>query len=320
MTLSVEEKELLATQSVSIIILTRERPDVLRRCLQCVYSQDYPQFEVIIVDNSPDDRSEKVVADFPDVIYLRADSGTDNVSKLRNIAIGVTSGDIIAFIDDDTLVHPGWLTALVEGFADARVGGVTGRVIEHTIPEQNTSLIGRLSPGGEILGTFNNHYPNIIDVDYMPGCNMSVRRAVVKEIGGFDPLMHFSRDDQEYSLRVRSAGYHLIFVPGVLVAHLLAPRASKTVQRSGDDPRSRFVSCRSLIYVFVRYHGLRYEFAKLAFWRLPKASIARFLHQPSLTTALYVFSSLTGIVLGYGYGLLGLAGIHRVPFPIGETR
>lgn len=315
-----EETTPLTSLFVSIVIPTRERPDVLRQCLQQVFSQEYPHFEVIIVDNSPDDRSAKVAADFSDAIYLRADPQTDNAAVLRNIALSATQGDIIAFIDDDTLVHSGWLAAVVNGFADETIGGVTGRVIEHTIPEQNTPLIGRLSPGGEILGTFNNHYPNIIDVDYMPGCNMAFRRSIIQEIGGFDPLMHFSREDQELCLRARAAGHRLIFVPSVVVTHLMAPRAAKTVQRSGDDSRSRFIACRSLTYLFVRYFGLRYDFARLAFWGLPKASVARFLHQPNSNNVIYVFSSFVGILSGCGCGLLGFVRMRRVPYPIGRRR
>lgn len=302
---------------ISVIIATRERPESLRKCLSHVFVQDYSAYEVIVIDNSPNDQCQKVVTEFVSARHLKGSHRTDNVASLRNIAISNALGDILAFIDDDTYVTQGWLNAFATVFIDPAVGGATGRVITPGVLEENSSNIARLSPSGEYVGSsLNNTWPQIVEVDHLPGCNMAVRRAMIKQLGGFDPLMHFSREDIELGLRIKAAGYRLVFQPAAVVHHALAPRPTDTVRRTEHDLRSRFIHCRSFTYLFVRYYGLRFDFAKTAFWRLPRQDWANLLRVPSFSNFQTLSVTFGGIAAGYVWAGLAKARMHRVPYPL----
>lgn len=117
---------------VSIIIITRNRPFLLGHCLERVWSQppvalrliagsrdqsesygasasgvDLCDFEVIVVDSSTNDESERVVTRYPATKHIRLHGERNNMPQARNRGIACSTGQIIAFIDDDSMVQPG---------------------------------------------------------------------------------------------------------------------------------------------------------------------------------------------------------------------
>src|SRR5260370_10106064 len=114
---------------VSIIIITRNRPVLLSHCLRRVFDQQYPRKEVIVVDSSFDDETERLVAQYPEIISVRLREQFNNMPQPRNEGFALASGDIIAFIDDDAMVYPHWLEALVAAYQDSTVGAVGGRIV-----------------------------------------------------------------------------------------------------------------------------------------------------------------------------------------------
>src|SRR5689334_302599 len=125
--------------TVSIIVITRNRPTLLRYCLEHILAQLYPHKEIIVVDSSSDDESGRVVAQYPDVRSVRLRGQRNNMPQARNAGIAISSGEIIAFIDDDAMAEPGWLDTLVDSYQDETVGAVGGRVIE--IPKPHSDLL-----------------------------------------------------------------------------------------------------------------------------------------------------------------------------------
>src|SRR5437764_14858343 len=81
---------------VSVIIITYNRPFLLKHCLNRVLEQKYPYKEVIVVDSSPNDESERVVAEFPEVMSVRLRGRRNNMPQARNEGIAASSGEIIA--------------------------------------------------------------------------------------------------------------------------------------------------------------------------------------------------------------------------------
>src|SRR5260370_12585723 len=114
---------------VSIVIITRNRPFILGYCIEHVLSQPYPHKEIIVVDSSSNKDSERVVARYPEVISIRLRDQKNNMPQARNEGIAAASGDIVAFIDDDALVQPGWLESLLTAYRGEKVGAVGGRTI-----------------------------------------------------------------------------------------------------------------------------------------------------------------------------------------------
>jgi len=300
---------------ISVIIATRDRAEVLARCLEHVMTQEGGPFETIIVDNSVDQQSTRaVVARFPGVNYLRADPNKRNLALMRNLGIQASHGEILAFIDDDTLVAPGWLSALVEAFADPQVGGVSGRVIETDTPEVCTPEIGRFTPRGQITMNFNNMIDRPVPVEFLYGCNMAFRRSALARVGMYDPWYGIVYEEQDLSFRIRKAGYRTLFHPGLTGQHLKASRPAGVTRRSNEfDSRSLHVSSRSLSYLCVSHFGVRFDFARVAFVNLPKGALRSFVDQPSLPRLLAIPAVLTGGLVGYLMAAARKFHIHRPP-------
>lgn len=296
---------------ISVVIATRDRAYALKNCLDRVFSQDSENLEVIVVDNSSDEDTADLIREY-EVIYLRESPKTDNVSYLKNIGVKKSSGEIIAIIDDDSIVQSGWLQTALVAFSDPEIGGISGRVIEAAFPEDNSPIIAKLSPAFDMICNFNNHWPQIVDVDYLYGCNMLWRRQALIKAGIFDNWMHYSRGEQELSIRVKRAGYRLIFHPGVVVQHLRAPRANGAVQRSGNvNFRSRMIHCRSLTYQYARHFGISKGLLKLTLWTLPKGNVVHFLKQPNISTFVMPFYTLFGVFSGFVMAMLTSLGFHE---------
>src|SRR5436190_16374735 len=108
----------MADLTVSILIITYNRPFLLKHCLERVLAQPYPHKEIIVVDSSSNEESERVMAQYPDVISVRLHEQHNNMPQARNEGLAVSSSEIIAFIDDDAMVQPAWLDALVDIYRD----------------------------------------------------------------------------------------------------------------------------------------------------------------------------------------------------------
>lgn len=299
---------------VSVVIATRDRAAVLEQCLQHVVEQGYPYREIIVVDNSADDLTAAVVSRFPVTAYVRESPQTDNVSYLKNVGVNHSRGELVALIDDDSLVQPGWMSAVVTAFNDPAVGGVTGRVVEDVAPVDNSPIIATLSPQDDMICNFNNLWPSPTPVDYLYGCNMIWRREALLRAGGLDLWMSYSREEQEWSIRVKRAGYALIFRPDVIVHHLRAPRAANAVQRSGTKNfRSRLIHCRSLTYQYARHFGISMGLLKLTLWTLPKGDLWELRRRPSLHQAIMPVVTMVGVLWGYAMAGVAVVGLHRPP-------
>ena len=91
---------------VSVVIITRNRPAMLADCLAHVGQQSYIKYEIVVVDSSLSDETAAVVEDWTHATYVRIRGGRNNMPAARNAGIAQARGDVIAFIDDDSMVSP----------------------------------------------------------------------------------------------------------------------------------------------------------------------------------------------------------------------
>ena len=205
----------------SVIVPTFNRADLLRRCLDALAQQDYAgPYEVIVVDDGSTDRTPGVLRSRPGVIHLR--QANRGPAAARNRGIAAATGDILAFTDDDCLVPADWLSRLADGYvrhpAVAGVGGyleAPTEVLEHNLLARFERSVGRDEYGAgprEVLGGF--------DCPAGGTNNMSYRRAVLEEVGGFDEAFPFAAgEDADLKRRITDRGYQLLYTP-VKVTHL----------------------------------------------------------------------------------------------------
>lgn len=240
---------------VSVIIVTRNRPEMICRCLEHLSQQTYELFETIVVDGSSDQQTERLVRQYPSVQYIYLPGGKNKMTFARNLGIRAAQGEIITFIDDDSLVQAGWLENLVNSYTAENVGGVGGRVIdEHEIAAQHQSSglsVGKVFPDGQVTDDFAAELPQPIEVDRLRGCNMSFRKEVFDQVGLFDNHYDFTAnstfEEVDFCARVRKYGYKLLFNSAATVEHLSA-RREDGLPRNVTDSRMMFAYYHNRTY------------------------------------------------------------------------
>jgi glycosyltransferase involved in cell wall biosynthesis len=210
------------TPRLSVIIATKQRHEMLARSVEAILRQDYPDFEVIVVDASPS-ACESLPAD-PRVRYFCLPDAPRNRNWQRNYGIARSTGAIAVLPDDDVIPADNWLANIASCYGDESVGGVGGRVIEGPdIPQ----VLGPNDPvawttwWGEVDGKFRAITPEPVDADHLKGCNVSFRLDLLKAIDGYDERIDgwAMRDETDVCLRIRRLGYRLIYSPTAVVEH-----------------------------------------------------------------------------------------------------
>jgi GT2 family glycosyltransferase len=216
---------------VSVIVCTRRRPEKLRRCLAALRELDPSPAEIIVVDNSPEERRTlNVVEEFTGVIY-RPEPAL-GLSRARNSGILRSSGEIVAFTDDDVLVHPGWLLGVWQAFSQDTVFGVAGLVLPAEL-ETESQIRFEMDFGGFNRGyrpiNFDSLFFNSMLDRGVPvwrigaGANMAFRRNVFSRIGLFDERLGAGAsgcsEDSEFWYRMLAAGMAIAYQPRAVVWH-----------------------------------------------------------------------------------------------------
>ncbi len=243
---------------ISIIIITCNRPFLLRHCLQRVTALPYPDKEIIVVDSSTNNASQPIVAQFSAILYVRLSGQRNNMPQARNKGILASSGNIIAFLDDDSMIQPEWLPALLAAYHDPRVGAAGGRVIRRPEPycnQQKGNPQLRVQPSGVVIAK-DIDLPSTgkIEVDHLIGCNMSFRRQALEQVGGFDINYTLTnlREETDLCIRVKKAGWRVIYDPAIAVLHVSA-RARPFF---GDFPSVQYSNGRNSTYFAIKQFGL----------------------------------------------------------------
>lgn len=206
---------------ISVIVATRDRPDLCRACLVSLLANDYPHREIIVVDQSHGDETEEVVGALtPGVHGLRyVRSAAAGVSRTRNLGIALSQGDVLAFTDDDCLVAADWLAAIAAEFgADAKLMAVYGRVVPLFARAGVIPIAFKESPRREEYE--GRAYP------WRPGygANMALRREAIAQVGCFDEALGVgarfrSCNDVDLTYRLLVGGARMVYSPQVLVYH-----------------------------------------------------------------------------------------------------
>lgn len=236
--------------TLTAVIPSHGRPEALRECLRTIADQevDPDLFDVVVIDDgSPIELSSLVTEIAPLAAYrvrcIRQSAGGLNAA--RNRGIEESSADVIAFLDDDTIVPRGWANAMSRAFAPAEVTGVGGRVkLSLAAPppgwmRKRRSYLAEFELGDE---------PRWLDGDLTPvGANCAARRTALEALGGFrDGLDRLgaslvSNGDTELFRRMRREGGRLRYDPDAWVHHCI-PAERLTVSYFRRRARAQGVS------------------------------------------------------------------------------
>jgi GT2 family glycosyltransferase len=207
--------------SVVICAYTTKRWDQLQAAVESVAGQS-SNVEIVIVVDHDDDLLDMCVDKWPHhrVVPNRFAQG---LSGARNTGVSYTTGEVIAFLDDDAVAESGWLDALTAGFADESVGGVGG----HVKPAWAAAPPSWLPP--EFWWVVGCSYVGLPiearEVRNPIGANMAFTRSVFEHVGGFREeigrvgTIPLGCEETEFSIRARAAGFTVWYLPTAIVHH-----------------------------------------------------------------------------------------------------
>jgi len=200
----------LAWPRVSVIVCSFNGHRTLPQCLKHLGQQNYPNYEVIVVD----DGSAKALAPLVEgetVRLIRVKNG--GLSRARNIGLEAATGEIVAYIDDDAFPDPHWLYYLAHAFRTSDFAGVGGPNIAPLEDGRIAACVDN-APGNPTHVLLSDR-----EAEHIPGCNMAFRRSCLKAIGGFDPFFRIAGDDVDVCWRLQEKGWKLGFHPAAVVWH-----------------------------------------------------------------------------------------------------
>ena len=216
----------------SIVLPAYESHDTIAQSLASILSQRCQDFELIVVDSSPDDRSERIVRDsFASVRYFRA-SKRLLPHEARNDGAARAAGDVLVFTDPDCIAEPDWLERLIGHHHGGRK--VVGGSIRSSRGWWNQSVTFTKYPWWDPMSR-GGVRPEI------PTGNFSLSRTVWDEVQGFRG--QYFAGDSEICWRIRAAGHEIWFDPGAIVTHTdhasAGPFAQERISRGRDFGQTR---------------------------------------------------------------------------------
>ena len=210
--------------NASVIIVNTNELHHLKRCLPAIARQHYENCQVLIIDNASVDGSlEYIAREFPWIEVIRNSSNL-GYAGANNVGFQHATGDYIAVLNPDTEVEPGWLEELVDALQTNPVAGLaTPRILMMDDPERINTCGNDITITGLTfcrgLDEPADRYDSLEIVSAVSGAAFVIKRAVLKEIGGFDESFFIYFEETDLSLRAALAGYHCVYVPSAVVLH-----------------------------------------------------------------------------------------------------
>lgn len=203
---------LASSPKVSVVVASYNGARTLKLCLESLQRLNYPDYEIILVDDGSTDTTPQIAAAFPDVRCIRHEKNF-GLSVARNTGIAAAKGEIVAFTDSDCRADEDWLYYLVGTLAGSEFVGVGG---PNLLPLEDSRVAAAVmvSPGGPAHVMLTDR-----EAEHIPGCNMAFYKRALDEIGGFDAIFMKAGDDVDVCWRLQQAGCKIGFSPSAFVWH-----------------------------------------------------------------------------------------------------
>jgi cellulose synthase/poly-beta-1,6-N-acetylglucosamine synthase-like glycosyltransferase len=200
---------------ISVIVPTYNRRNLLERTLNSLFQQDYPEYEIIVVnDGSQDGTHEylKSLAAEGKIKYHRHENS--GLAATRKEGLKHALGELIAFTDDDCVVPNDWLSKLAKQLSHTEIGGVGGAT--RTGNPENIFAVST-----DIMQNYFKQAINKerVEVPFFTGNNVAYKRTSLEKVGGPDPRFRMGAEDRDLTFRVAQTGATLVYDPSIVVEH-----------------------------------------------------------------------------------------------------
>jgi glycosyltransferase involved in cell wall biosynthesis len=199
---------------VSVIVCSYNGAQTLEGCIESLLEIDYPNYEIVLVDDGSTDRTPDIVAKFtghPKFVPVRQKNM--GLSYARNVGAKTATGEIFAYTDGDCMADPDWLYYLVGTLLSGPYAGVGGPNISPPAANWVQACVAA-APGGPSHVLLTD-----VVAEHIPGCNMAFHRWAFEMVGGFDPEYRKAGDDVDFCWRLQNAGQVIAFSAAAIVWH-----------------------------------------------------------------------------------------------------
>jgi GT2 family glycosyltransferase len=213
---------------VTVVVVNRDRRELLRACLRSIVKQVHQNVEVIVVDNGSTDRSETVTAENEfSRLPIRLINNLNNrgFCAANNQALQFARGKYVALLNNDAEADKSWLQALVAALEEnPEFGMAASKILLHGDRGVIDKAGHLIYPDGQNRGRGTGEqdigqYDRMEETAWPDGCAAFYRRALFEHVGGFDEDFFAYADDAELGLRARIAGWRCLYVPAALAYH-----------------------------------------------------------------------------------------------------
>jgi hypothetical protein len=195
----------------SVIVCSYNGGKTLDRCLTSLKDINYPNYEVVLVDDGSKDDTQEIAARHPWIKNIRQEN--KGLSFARNVGAHESTGDVIVYTDSDCMADPDWLYYLIGTLLSGDFAGVGGPNISP--PAENwVQACVAAAPGGPSHVLLTD-----VVAEHIPGCNMAFHRWAFNQVGGFDPEYRKAGDDVDFCWRLQQSGGVIAFSPAAIVWH-----------------------------------------------------------------------------------------------------
>jgi glycosyltransferase involved in cell wall biosynthesis len=203
----------------SIVIPAHRDGAAFRRCIEACLEQDYPDFEVVVASDHP-------LTELPEKVALvETNAGADSSpAEKRDAAFAKTSGDVLAYVDDDAYPRSDWLSRAASHFSDEAIQAVGGPGVtppESPWPERVGGAVYE-SPAGSAFLRYRFLPLGERRVSDHPAYNLLVRRKAIETVGGWGTTF-YGGEDTVLCLKLAEAGWLVHYAPDVVVFHQRRP-------------------------------------------------------------------------------------------------
>lgn len=224
------KRDILDRPKISIIIPTKDRIDLLRRCIESIQNRSsYDNYEIIIVDNMSQEEETAAYLDGLGKSYrIIKFNERFNYSKLNNYAAEFARGEHLLFLNNDIeVLNSDWLEAMLEQSQRDEIGCVGAKLLYPDRKIQHVGVVvgwgGRAEHIYKWLHSndigYMGHFVSIRNYSAVTAACMMLRKSIFNEVGGFDERFEIGFGDVDLCLRVRELGYENLFTPYAELLH-----------------------------------------------------------------------------------------------------
>jgi GT2 family glycosyltransferase len=244
-----------SSDRVTVIIPTRDRADLLERCLQSLFDRtNHPSFEALVVDNGSNEAATRGLFDrwrerMPGRFRVVEDPAPFNYSRLNNRGVSATDAPYVVLLNNDTeVIAPDWMTAMLGQARRPHIGAVGALLLyaDGTIQHAGVVLGGVVALAGHAYRFLDpealaDDERLVLDTNYLAvtGACLMVARPKYEEVGGLDEALVVSYNDIDFCLKLRAAGYRNVMVPRARLYHY------ESKSRGRDDTKRKVALAQS---------------------------------------------------------------------------